>query len=114
MSEPRSRRPKSLPSAMSTGKIDLIVRLRRELTGQGLDAQRHTITWHLEHNRQVPAPMRAGSIPDALRYHVGAGRGDGTTGGVARIKPAWKIGRTARLMSCGNTKPGRRRAITRK
>lgn len=25
--------------------------------------------------------MRAGSIPDAFRYHVGAGRGDGTTGG---------------------------------
>src|SRR6516165_12018024 len=47
--EPRSRRPKTSPSAISPEAADLIVRLRKELSGQGLDAGPHTIGWHLEH-----------------------------------------------------------------
>ena len=47
--EPRSRRPKTSPSAASAEAADLIVRLRKELSGQGLDAGPHTIAWHLEH-----------------------------------------------------------------
>ena len=33
--------------------VRLIVRLRKELSGQGLDAGPHTIAWHLEHHHQV-------------------------------------------------------------
>src|SRR6516165_10579591 len=51
--EPRSRRPKSSPSAISPEAAGLIVSLRKELAGQGLDAGPHTIAWHLEHHHQV-------------------------------------------------------------
>jgi transposase InsO family protein len=51
--EPRSRRPRTSPSAISDQAADLIVRLRKELSEQGLDAGPHTIRWHLEHHHQV-------------------------------------------------------------
>ena len=51
--EPRSRRPKSSPSAIGPDAAGLIVRLRKELAGQGLDAGPHTIAWHLQHHHQV-------------------------------------------------------------
>ena len=51
--EPRSRRPKASPAAISEGTIELIVRLRKELSGRGLDAGPHTIRWHLRHHHQV-------------------------------------------------------------
>jgi transposase InsO family protein len=51
--EPRSRRPKTSPSAVSADAAELIVRLRKELSGQGLDAGPHTIAWHLEHHHRV-------------------------------------------------------------
>jgi transposase len=51
--EPRSRRPKTSPSAVSGQVADLIVRLRKELSGQGLDAGPHTICWHLRQHHQV-------------------------------------------------------------
>jgi transposase len=51
--EPRSRRPGTSPSAISSLTVDLIVRLRKELSGQGLDAGPHTIAWHLQHHHQV-------------------------------------------------------------
>ena len=51
--EPRSRRPLTSPSAVSPGVIELIVRLRKELAGQGLDAGPHTIAWHLQQHHQV-------------------------------------------------------------
>ncbi len=51
--EPRSRRPKTSPSAISPEAADLIVRLRKELAGQGLDAGPHTIGWHLAHHHQI-------------------------------------------------------------
>jgi transposase InsO family protein len=47
--EPRSRRPKSSPTAVPTEVVDLIVRLRKELADVGLDAGPDTIAWHLEH-----------------------------------------------------------------
>src|ERR1700744_4385153 len=50
---PRSRRPGSSPSAISPAVVDLIVRLRKDLAGQGLDAGPHTIAWHLEHRYRV-------------------------------------------------------------
>jgi transposase InsO family protein len=51
--EPRSRRPKSSPSAISAQAAELIIRLRKELAGQGLDAGPHTIAWHLARHHQV-------------------------------------------------------------
>ena len=50
---PRSRRPKTAPSAISSETADLIVLLRKELAGQGLDAGPDTIGWHLRHHHQV-------------------------------------------------------------
>jgi len=51
--EPRSRRPKSSPAAISADTAELIVALRKELAGQGLDAGPAAIAWHLEHHHQV-------------------------------------------------------------
>jgi transposase InsO family protein len=55
--EPRSRRPGTSPAAISDTTVDLIIALRKELSGQGLDAGPHTICWHLEHHhgRRVSA-----------------------------------------------------------
>jgi transposase len=68
--EPRSRRPKTSPSAISDATAELIVRLRKDLAGQGLDAGPDTICWHLRHHHQIevsPATisrylMRAGLV----------------------------------------------------
>ena len=60
--EPRSRRPHGSPSALPTGTTELIIRLRRQLAGQGLDAGAQTITWHLDHQHQLrvsPPPSGA-------------------------------------------------------
>ena len=51
--EPRSRRPKRSPTAISDTTVELIVELRRRLSGQGLDAGADTIAWHLEHHHQL-------------------------------------------------------------
>jgi transposase InsO family protein len=51
--EPRSRRPRTSPRAISADTADLIVRLRKELTDQGLDAGPVTIAWHLERHHQT-------------------------------------------------------------
>jgi transposase InsO family protein len=51
--EPRSRRPKTSPNATAPGTVELIVALRKDLAGQGLDAGPHTIAWHLEHRHRI-------------------------------------------------------------
>src|SRR5919107_1486523 len=51
--EPRSRRPHRSPSALPTGTRDLIIRLRRQLAGLGLDAGAQTIAWHLDQHHQL-------------------------------------------------------------
>lgn len=45
--EPRSRRPKTHPTAIGPGTVALIVLLREQLAGGGLDAGPDTIVWHL-------------------------------------------------------------------
>jgi transposase InsO family protein len=57
--EPRPRRPGTSPSAVSGEVAGLIVRLRKELAGQGLDAGPHTICWHLRHHHQVTVSASA-------------------------------------------------------
>jgi transposase len=51
--EPRSRQPKTSPAAISDAVVELIVALRKELAGRGLDAGPHTIAWHLRHHHQL-------------------------------------------------------------
>jgi transposase InsO family protein len=51
--EPRSRRPKTSPAAISDATVELIISLRKDLAGQGLDAGPETICWHLEHHHRV-------------------------------------------------------------
>jgi len=51
--EPRSRRPRTSPSAISSETVELIVVVRKDLSGQGLDAGPQTIAWHLEQHHQV-------------------------------------------------------------
>ncbi|HVE27012.1 MAG TPA: IS481 family transposase [Sporichthya sp.] len=48
--QPRSRRPKTSPTAIPAATVEAIVRLRKELTGDGLDAGPDTIAWHLAHH----------------------------------------------------------------
>jgi transposase InsO family protein len=45
--EPRSRRPNTSPGALPATTVELIVKLRTELTTAGHDAGAHTIGWHL-------------------------------------------------------------------
>ena len=54
---PRSRRPRSSPSAMPIALADEIVALRGRLLAEGLDAGALTIQWHLA--------RRAGRVPSA-------------------------------------------------
>jgi transposase InsO family protein len=51
--EPWSRRPESSPRAVDPATIELIIRLRKELADQGLDAGPDTICWHLRHHHGV-------------------------------------------------------------
>jgi transposase InsO family protein len=51
--EPRSRRPHTCPKATPPDTIELIVRLRKELTEAGLDAGPATLVWHLQHHHQI-------------------------------------------------------------
>jgi len=48
--KPRSRRPKTSPTAVPGEVVDLIVELREKLSATGLDAGPDTIGWHLEHH----------------------------------------------------------------
>ncbi len=51
--EPRSRRPKSSPTATPRDVVDLILNLRSQLISKGLDAGPETIVWHLEQRHTI-------------------------------------------------------------
>jgi transposase InsO family protein len=51
--EPHSRRPHNQPTAIPTATVKLILRLRHQLTRQGLDAGAQTIAWHLAEQHQL-------------------------------------------------------------
>jgi len=65
---PRSRRPKTSPGAVDPTTVELIIRLRKELTGDGLDAGPDTICWHLQHHHGVTV-----SAATVARYLTRAG-----------------------------------------
>ena len=50
---PRSRAPVRRPTATPADTVELVLRLRKDLAGQGLDAGADTIVWHLAHHHQV-------------------------------------------------------------
>lgn len=52
--EPRSRAPQTNPRATPSNVAERIVRLRQELTADGLDAGPMTIAWHLEREGHRP------------------------------------------------------------
>jgi transposase InsO family protein len=51
--EAHSRRPHTNPTAVPDQTVELVLRLRKELTEQGLDSGPETICWHLTHHHQV-------------------------------------------------------------
>jgi transposase InsO family protein len=51
--EPRSRRPRTVPTAIPPETVELIVELRQKLAVTGLDAGPDTIRWHLTHHHGV-------------------------------------------------------------
>jgi transposase InsO family protein len=48
--EPRSRRPHTSPKATPDSVVELVVRLRKELSEAGHDAGPETLAWHLAHH----------------------------------------------------------------
>jgi transposase InsO family protein len=56
--EPHSRRPKTSPSAIGQSTVDLILQLRADLAGKGLDAGPDTIAWHLHEHHQITVSPR--------------------------------------------------------
>lgn len=48
--EPRSRAPTSSPGATPAATVELVLRLRKQLTEAGLDGGADTIGWHLTHH----------------------------------------------------------------
>jgi transposase InsO family protein len=66
--EPRSRRPKSGPTAIGPAAVDLIVELREKLGAAGLDAGPDTIAWHLQQHHSI-----AVSVATISRYLTRAG-----------------------------------------
>jgi transposase InsO family protein len=51
--KPRSRRPRTSPSATPAATVDLVLQLRKQLTDAGLDAGADTIGWHLQHGNHT-------------------------------------------------------------
>src|SRR5688572_19804998 len=51
--EPRSRRPRSSPGATPAQTVELVLRIRKQLSDAGLDAGAETIGWHLTHHHRT-------------------------------------------------------------
>jgi transposase InsO family protein len=51
--EPRSRRPHSSPGAAPAQTVELVLRIRKQLSDAGLDAGAETIGWHLTHHHRT-------------------------------------------------------------
>ena len=65
--QPRSRRPKRSPTAIPEATVELIIKLRRQLSAQGLDAGSDTIGWHLEQHHDIH--VSRATIDRTLRRH---------------------------------------------
>ena len=67
--QPRSRRPHGTPTATPAATVQLVLRLRRDLTAAGLDAGADTIRWHLQHRHQLTL-SRATIYRLLVRHHA--------------------------------------------
>jgi transposase InsO family protein len=87
--EPRSRRPHTSPRAVPAQLEDEIVRLRKELTRQGLDAGADTIRTHLTRRtpRSTPSTSPAPSV--ATIWRILTRRGFVTSQPQKRPKSSW-------------------------
>jgi transposase InsO family protein len=65
--EPRSRRPRSSPSATTPQVVELVLRLRKQLSEQGLDAGPHTLCWHLAQHHHTT--VSAATVSRILTRH---------------------------------------------
>jgi transposase InsO family protein len=65
----KSRRPKTSPTQTAEPTLQLIIKLRDDLTSQGLDAGPETIRWHLQ---QISSD--APSVSTIRRHLIAAGR----------------------------------------
>jgi transposase InsO family protein len=57
--EPRSRRPNTSPTRLAQSTIDLILELRENLAGKGLDHGPQTIAWHLTHHHGLTVSVNS-------------------------------------------------------
>jgi transposase InsO family protein len=51
--EPRSRRPHTSPGATDPAIVELVLRLRKQLSDAGHDAGAETLWWHLNHHHDI-------------------------------------------------------------
>jgi transposase InsO family protein len=51
--QPRSRRPRTRPDTTPPDVVEVVLRLRQQLSTAGLDAGADTIVWHLEHHHHT-------------------------------------------------------------
>jgi transposase len=51
--EPRSRRPHRCPAATPAQTVEVVLRIRKQLSDAGLDAGAETIGWHLTHHHRT-------------------------------------------------------------
>ena len=65
--EPRPRTPKTRPNATPQHVIDLILRLRKQLSEAGLDAGAETIAWHL--TRHHATDLAGAQVPSRATIH---------------------------------------------
>jgi transposase InsO family protein len=87
--QPRSRRPHSSPHAVDAELEDLILRLRKELTKQGLDAGAETIAAHLA--RLDPAGRGGRPVPAVSTiWRILARRGFVTPQPQKRPRSSWR------------------------
>jgi transposase-like protein len=62
--QPRSRRPHHSPHAVDADTEEMIIRLRKELSKQGLDAGAETIAAHLARQTPIGGGQGAGRLDD--------------------------------------------------
>ncbi len=76
--EPLSRAPVTSPAGTPQETVELVLRLRKQLTEAGLDAGADTIGWHLTHHHATTLSratinrilVRAGTVtPDPAKRH---------------------------------------------
>jgi transposase-like protein len=113
--QPRSRRPHSSPDAVDADTEEMIIRLRKQLSKQGLDAGAETIAAHLarcqpaESGRSVPAVSTIWRICRGVASSIRNRRnGRGRRGARFALSSPTNAGRPTSLTGSWPTGPGSR------